>query len=158
MLASYRRRAPSCARVVAADGSSRDIRRATSPDGMIMSIPLWPWPCTCAAWAPPARCGWPGAIGPRAHAPHLDVFSPMPYHARFGHAADPAWIGRHVAWLGRHLGVEGRPGERRRICPIVHLSDGGEPVPAAQVAEVIGQGARPPATGVTAFAWGPLAQ
>ena len=40
----------------------------------------------------------------------------------------------------------------------MQLSDWGEPVPAAQVAEVIGQGARPPATGVTAFAWGPLSQ
>ena len=93
-----------------------------------------------------------------AQAKYLDVFSPMPYHARSGHAADPAWIGRQVAWLGRHLGVKGRPGERTRIWPIVQLSDWGEPVTAAQVAEVIGQGARPPATGVTAFAWGPLSQ
>jgi hypothetical protein len=98
------------------------------------------------------------AIDLRAQAKYLDVFSPMPYHARFGHAADPAWIGRQVAWLGRHLGVTGKPGERARIWPIVQLSDWGEPVPAAQVAEVIGQGARPPATGVTAFAWGPLSQ
>jgi hypothetical protein len=98
------------------------------------------------------------AIDLRAQAKYLDVFSPMPYHARFGHAADSAWIGRQVAWLGRHLGVEGRPGERTRIWPIVQLSDWGEPVPAAQAAEVIGQGARPPSTGVTAFAWGPLSQ
>jgi hypothetical protein len=86
------------------------------------------------------------------------VFSLIPYHARFGHADDPAWVGRQVAWLGRHLGVEGRPGERTRIWPIVQLSDWGEPVPAAQVAEVIAQGTRRPSTGVTAFAWGPLAR
>jgi hypothetical protein len=98
------------------------------------------------------------AIDLKAQAEFLDVFSPMPYHARFGHAADPAWVGRQVAWLGRHLGVEGRPGERTRIWPIVQLSDWGEPVPAAQVAEVIGRGTSPPATGVTAFAWGPLAR
>src|SRR3712207_8809773 len=50
---------------------------------------------------------------------YLDVFSPMPYHARFGHASDPAWISRQTAWLGRHLGIEGQPGERLRIWPIV---------------------------------------
>ena len=54
--------------------------------------------------------------------------------------------------------VEGRPGERPRIWPIVQLSDWGEPVPATQVADVIGQGTRLPAIGVTAFAWGPLSK
>ena len=58
------------------------------------------------------------AIDLRAQAAYLDVFSPMPYHARFGHADDPAWISRQIAWLGRHLGVEGRPGERAP-----HLAD-----------------------------------
>ena len=96
------------------------------------------------------------AIDLKAQAEFLDVFSPMPYHARFGHADDPAWIGRQVAWLGRHLGVEGKPGERLKIWPIVQLSEWGEPVPAAQVAAVIDHGTRPPATGVTAFAWGSL--
>jgi hypothetical protein len=98
------------------------------------------------------------AIDLKAQAKHLDVFSPMPYHARFGHATDPAWIGRQVAWLGRHLQLEGKPGERLRIWPIVQLSEWGEPVPAAQVADVISQGTRPPATGVMAFAWGPLSK
>ena len=82
----------------------------------------------------------------------------MPCRARTGHAADPAWDGRRVARPGRHPGVEGRPGERTRIWPIVQLSDWGEPVPAKQVAEVIEQGTRPPATGVTAFAWGGLSR
>ena len=82
----------------------------------------------------------------------------MPYHARFGHADDPAWVSRQVAWLGRHLGIEGKPGERLKIWPIVQLSDWGEPVPAAQVAEVIDHGTRPPATGVTVFAWGSLVE
>ena len=40
------------------------------------------------------------AIDLRAQAKYLEVFSPMPYHARFGHAVDPAWIGQQVAWLG----------------------------------------------------------
>ena len=98
------------------------------------------------------------AIDLKAQAPYLDVFSPMPYHARFGHPSDPAWIARQVAWLGRHLGLEGKPGESQRIWPIVQLSDWGEPVPPSQVAEVIEQGTRRPATGITVFAWGPLSK
>jgi hypothetical protein len=98
------------------------------------------------------------AIDLRAQAQHIDVFSPMPYHARFGHAADPSWIGRQTAWLGRHLGVESRPGERWRIGPILQLSDWGETVPVARVPEVIAQGTRPPSTGVMAFVWSSLAK
>jgi hypothetical protein len=98
------------------------------------------------------------AIDLRAQASYLDVLSPMPYHARFGHADDTSWIVRQVAWLGRTLGIEGRPGERIKIWPIVQLSDWGEPVPAAQVFEVLECATRPPATGVTAFAWGSLAK
>jgi hypothetical protein len=98
------------------------------------------------------------AIDLKAQAQHLDVLSPMPYHARFGHAAESAWIGRQVSWLGHYLGVEGHPGERLKIWPIVQLSDWGEPVPAAQVAEVLAQGTQPPATGITVFAWGSLSK
>jgi hypothetical protein len=54
------------------------------------------------------------AIDLRAQAEYLDVFSPMPYHARFGHAADPAWVGRQVAWLGRHLGSRAGPASGSR--------------------------------------------
>jgi hypothetical protein len=96
------------------------------------------------------------AIDLKAQAEHLDILSPMPYHARFGHADDPRWIARQVSWLGRHLGIRGVPGERLRIWPIVQLSDWGEPVPAGQVAEVIDHGTSPPATGVMVFAWGSL--
>lgn len=98
------------------------------------------------------------AIDLKGQARYIDVFSPMPYHARFGHAGDPTWIGRQVGWLGRHLGVEGRAGERVKIWPIVQLSEWGEPVPVSQVADVLDQGTRSPATGVTVFAWGPLAK
>ncbi len=96
------------------------------------------------------------AIDLRAQAAHFDVFSPMPYHARFGHAADPEWISRQVAWLGRALGIEGRPGERHRIWPIVQISDWGETVPLEQVPAVLDHGSRRPATGVMVFAWGGL--
>ena len=80
----------------------------------------------------------------------------MPYHARFGHAADPAWISRQTAWLGRHLGITGEPGERPKIWPIVQLADWGEPVPVEQVGPVLDHGTRRPATGVLVFAWGGL--
>jgi hypothetical protein len=96
------------------------------------------------------------AIDLRAQASYLDVFSPMPYHARFGHPDDPAWISRQTAWLGQHLGVNGKAGERLRIWPIVQLADWGEPVAPSQIETVLDHGTRLPATGVMVFAWGKL--
>ncbi|MDY0166324.1 MAG: hypothetical protein RBS80_07260 [Thermoguttaceae bacterium] len=96
------------------------------------------------------------AIDLKAQAKYIDVFSTMPYHARFGYAADPAWISRQTAWLGRHLGVRGEPGERIKIWPILQLSDWGEKVPAEQVQTVIDHGTRLPATGVMVFHWNSL--
>jgi hypothetical protein len=93
------------------------------------------------------------AIDLRAQAAFIDVFSPMPYHARFGHAGDPEWISHQVAWLGRYLGVNG---EKPRIWPIVQISDWGEPVPLGQVEAVLDQGSRAPASGVMVFAWSGL--
>jgi hypothetical protein len=80
----------------------------------------------------------------------------MPYHARFGHAGDPAWISRQVTWLGKYLGISGVTGGRLRIWPIVQISDWGERVPVEQIDEVLRHGARPPATGVVVFAWSGL--
>lgn len=96
------------------------------------------------------------AIDLRAQARYVDVFSPMPYHARFGHATDPAWISRQTRWLGTHLHITGIAGERLRIWPIVQLADWGEPVPGAQVHAVLDHGTRLPATGVMVFAWSRL--
>ncbi|MDR3620136.1 MAG: hypothetical protein P4L85_12355 [Paludisphaera borealis] len=97
------------------------------------------------------------AIDLIGQAKYLDVFSIMTYHARFGHADDPAWISRQTAWLGRHLGIRGVAGERLKIWPIVQLSDWDEPrVPTSQVAAVLDHGARKPATGVTVFVWSTL--
>jgi len=93
------------------------------------------------------------AIDLKAQAAYVDVFSPMPYHARFGHPEDPDWISRQAAWLGKHLGIEGQPGERRRIWPIVQLADWGEKVPPTQVEAVLERGTRKPATGVIVFHW-----
>jgi hypothetical protein len=96
------------------------------------------------------------AIDLKAQAPYIDVFSIMPYHARFGPSSDPAWIARQTRWLGQYLGIEGKPGERHQIWPIVQLSDWGEHVPASQVREVLEQGTEPPVTGVMVFNWGGL--
>ena len=96
------------------------------------------------------------AIDLKAQAAYVDVFSPMVYHARFGHAGDPAWISRQVDWLGEYLNVKGAPGERHRIWPIVQISDWGEPVPVQQVATVLERGGRRPASGVIVFAWSGL--
>ncbi len=96
------------------------------------------------------------AIDLRSQARYLDVLSIMPYHARFGHADDPAWISRQVQSLGAHLRLTGASGERPRIWPIVQIADWGEPVPAGQVATVLDHGTRSPATGVMVFNWGGL--
>lgn len=96
------------------------------------------------------------AIDLEAQALLFDVLSPMPYHARFGHADEPAWISRQAAWLGDHLAIEGLTDTRPLIWPIVQLSDWGEAVPADQVREVLDHGTRGPSTGVMVFAWGSL--
>jgi hypothetical protein len=96
------------------------------------------------------------AIDLKSQAKYVDVFSIMPYHARFGHADDPAWISRQTQWLGKHLGIQGKPGERHQIWPIVQLSDWGQSVSAQQVRTVMDHGTRLPATGVMVFNWGSL--
>jgi hypothetical protein len=94
------------------------------------------------------------AIDLRGQAPYLDVFSPMPYHARFGHSADLDWISRQISWLGEHLDVKGRHGERIQIWPIVQVSDWGEQVSPDMIPGVIDRGSRLPATGILVFSWG----
>ena len=96
------------------------------------------------------------AIDLKAQAEYVDVFSIMPYHARFGHQTDPSWISRQTAWLGEYLGIQGAPGERHKIWPIVQLSDWGETVSVDQVRSVLDHGMRSPATGVMVFNWGSL--
>ena len=96
------------------------------------------------------------AIDLKAQAKYVDVFSIMPYHARFGHHTDPSWISRRTAWLGRFLDIQGEPDERLKIWPIVQLSDWGEEVPVSQVHSVLDHGTRSPSTGVMFFAWSSL--
>jgi hypothetical protein len=93
------------------------------------------------------------AIDLKAQARYIDVFSPMPYHVRFGHSDTPEWIAQQISWLGRYLGVRGRPGERIQIWPIVQLSDWGEVVNEHEVLKILELGTRPPATGIIVFAW-----
>jgi len=97
------------------------------------------------------------AIDLKAQAAYLDVFSIMPYHARFGHAEDPAWIARQTNRLGRLLDVQGTPEETIKIWPIVQLADWGQAVTPEQVAAVVEFGSRRPATGIMVFHWSGLA-
>ena len=98
------------------------------------------------------------AIDLAAQCPYLDVLSIMPYHARFGHANDPAWIARKTERLGELLKIQGKPNETKQIWPIVQLSDWGERVPVEQVASVLEYGSRQPATGIMVFNWAGLAK
>jgi hypothetical protein len=93
------------------------------------------------------------AIDLAQQAKYLDVFSIMPYHARFGHANDPAWISRQTKRLGDLLGLQGKPDEKQKIWPIVQLADWGERVLPEQVASVIDHGTQSPSTGVMVFHW-----
>ena len=136
----------------------REIRDAVRP-GALLGTFHCPWTDTERDGALRHKL----AIDLRAQREHLDVFSPMPYHARFGHGDDPEWIARRVAWLGQYLDITGQePGPAvargfKRIWPIVQLSDWGDPpVPTEQVMPVLGAGSRLPATGVTVFAWNSL--
>lgn len=94
------------------------------------------------------------AIDLKAQAEYIDVFSPMPYHARFGYADDPQWVARQVSWLGEYLGITGGPGEVIKIWPIVQLADWGREVHPSQVEELLFFGSQPPSTGVMVFSWG----
>jgi hypothetical protein len=98
------------------------------------------------------------AIDLPSHAPYLDVFSIMPYHARFGHSQDTAWIARQTRRLGELLGIEGKPGEKKQIWPIVQLTDWGERVPVEQIETVLQQASLRPAVGVMGFHWNQLAK
>lgn len=98
------------------------------------------------------------AIDLKAQAKYIDVFSIMPYHARFGHHRDPAWISRQVIALAELLNIRGEPGEKNRIWPIVQLADWGEVVQTSQIPEVMDHGTRRPVTGVTIFHTGGLNQ
>ncbi len=98
------------------------------------------------------------AIDIPAQAKYLDVLSIMPYHARFGHHDDPAWISRQTKKLGEQMGLKGSPEERVRIWPIVQLSDWGEPVVASEVEAIVDHATQSPATGVMVFHWSQISQ
>jgi hypothetical protein len=112
-------------------------------------------------WSPEDRDGairHKLAIDLKAQAKYLDVFSSMPYHARFGHANDPAWIARQTRRLGELVGIAGKPDEKQHIWPIVQLADWGERVPVEQVQTVLDQATQPPASGVMVFHWSGISQ
>jgi hypothetical protein len=135
----------------------REIRDAVRPDALLGTFHC-PWTDTERAAALTNKL----AIDLRAQREHLDVFSPMPYHARFGHADDIDWIARQVTWLGDFLTITGAEAGGaaargpKRIWPIVQLSDWGEPVRREDVVPVLRAASRLPATGITVFNWGSL--
>jgi hypothetical protein len=98
------------------------------------------------------------AIDLKSQAKYLDIFSIMPYHARFGHAQDLPWIARQIKLLGEHLGLSGKPDEKQQIWPIVQLSDWGERVVPADIGPVLEHASRTPATGVMGFHWNALSK
>ncbi|MDA1215135.1 MAG: hypothetical protein O2955_21765 [Planctomycetota bacterium] len=98
------------------------------------------------------------AIDLPAQAKYLDIFSIMPYHARFGHSEDPAWIARQTASLGKLLDLKGATEEKQKIWPIVQLADWGETVDVEQVAQVLDYGTQHPATGIMVFHWSGVLQ
>jgi hypothetical protein len=98
------------------------------------------------------------AIDLESQSQYLDVLSIMPYHARFGHASDPAWIARQTQRLGELLDIKGAPGEKLRVWPIVQLADWGERVRPQEVATVVDFGTRRPASGVMIFHWSGLSK
>ncbi|WP_152050444.1 hypothetical protein [Tautonia marina] len=129
----------------------RSIRDETRPDALLGTFHC-PWSDSDYTNALRNKL----AIDLKAQAPLFDVLSPMPYHARFGHADDLAWISRQTAWLGEYLGISGDPDARLVIWPIVQLSDWGESVSPEDVVEVLDHGTRSPSTGVMVFAWSGL--
>ena len=98
------------------------------------------------------------AIDLPAQAKYVDIFSIMPYHARFGHRHDPAWIARQTQSLGKLLNLKGAPEERQKIWPIVQLADWDETVVVDQIPLVLDYGTRLPATGVMVFHWSGISQ
>ena len=98
------------------------------------------------------------AIDLPAQAKFMDVFSIMPYHARFGHLMDPEWIARQTQSLGKLLNLCGSPDEKQKIWPIVQLADWGPAVDVEQVSKIMDFGTQRPATGVMAFHWSGVSQ
>lgn len=98
------------------------------------------------------------AIDLPAQSKYIDVFSIMPYHARFGHQNDPAWIARQTQSLGKLLNLKGAPNETQKIWPIVQFADWGPAVQAEQVPQILDDGTRLPATGVMVFHWSGLSK
>jgi hypothetical protein len=137
----------------------RDIRDAIRPSAVLGTFHC-PWTDTERGGALRDKL----AIDLRAQYPFLDVFSPMPYHVRFGYSHDIDWIRRQVIWLGEYLNIAGQETEcdgaavrpPKRIWPIVQLSDWGEPVPVEDVDLVLRAGTALPATGITVFNAGSL--
>ncbi|MBD3674090.1 MAG: hypothetical protein HUJ26_11255 [Planctomycetaceae bacterium] len=131
----------------------REIQQATRPEALLGTFHC-PWTNEDRNGAIRHKL----AIDLPAQAKYLDIFSIMPYHARFGHPGDPEWIARQTRSLGKLLDLEGKPEEKQKIWPIIQLADWGETVPVEQVAQVLDFGTQQPATGVMVFHWSGLSK
>lgn len=98
------------------------------------------------------------AIDLRSQLPYVDVFSPMPYHVRFGHKEDLEWIANQIEWLGGYLRIDGSREETKRIWSILQISNWGGEVEADTIEAIFEHGTRLPATGAMAFAWGGIVE
>jgi hypothetical protein len=131
----------------------REIQQASRPQSLLGTFHC--------PWSPDDKDGairHKLSIDLPAQAKYLDIFSIMPYHARFGHPADPAWIARQTLSLGKLLNLQGKPDEKQKIWPIVQLADWGETVTADQIPQILDYGTRLPATGVMVFHWSGISQ
>lgn len=85
----------------------------------------------------------------------VDVFSPMPYHARSGMPVD--YVEQYVRYLGERLDIRTEPGQYPRLWPIVQAYDD-PPVAAAELAAVLRGGLAGRSTGVMMFTAASVAQ
>ena len=79
--------------------------------------------------------------------PHVDVFSPMVYHAMMGR--DPQWIRQNLDWFTKHLAIN--PDDEIKIWPIVQASDKPRTIPPEELESILRNAASGARTGVMMF-------
>lgn len=84
-------------------------------------------------------------------APHVDVFSPMPYHGRSGMPVE--YVADFVAWFSAQLPFQTEPGKYPQLWPIVQAED----VSPESFEQALRAGMTGKATGVMMFTLGSVA-
>lgn len=103
-------------------------------------------------WGAPRRCL---GLDFAALRPHVDVFSPMPYHGRSGMPLE--YIREYVEYFGERLAIETAPGRYPRLWPIVQAHDD-PPVSAEEMVAALENGLAGRSTGVMMFTSGSVAE